>query len=62
MKEILVNISVNIPEIYLKELDKLIKLGLVKNKSQFVRDAMEHYLDKDTKLIAIFKHTRRIKE
>jgi metal-responsive CopG/Arc/MetJ family transcriptional regulator len=61
MGEKLVNISVNIPNIYLKELDMLITLGKVKNRSQFVRDAIEHHLEKDTKLIAIFKHRRRIK-
>ena len=62
MKEKLVNISVNVPEIYLEELDKLIKLGLVKNKSQFVREAIERYLEKDTKLIAIFKNRVRFKQ
>ena len=61
MKEKLVNVSVNVPEVYLKELDKLIKLGLVKNKSQFVREAIERYLNKDTELIAIFKNRARIK-
>ena len=62
MKEKLVNVSVNVPEVYLKELDKLIKLGLVKNKSQFVREAIERYLEKDTKLIAIFKNRVRFKQ
>jgi metal-responsive CopG/Arc/MetJ family transcriptional regulator len=61
MKEKLVNVSVNVPEVYLKELDKLIKLGLVKNKSQFVREAIERYLNKDIKLITIFKNRARIK-
>jgi metal-responsive CopG/Arc/MetJ family transcriptional regulator len=61
MGEKLVNISVNVPKIYLKELDRLIAIGKVKNKSQFVRAAIEHYLEKDTKLIAIFKHRKRLK-
>jgi metal-responsive CopG/Arc/MetJ family transcriptional regulator len=61
MGEKLVNISVNVPNMYLKELNRLIALGKIKNKSQFVRDAIEHYLEKDTKLIAIFENRKRIK-
>ena len=61
MKEKLVNVSVNVPEVYLQELDKLINLGLIKNKSQFVREAIERYLNKDIKLITIFKNRARIK-
>jgi metal-responsive CopG/Arc/MetJ family transcriptional regulator len=61
MREKLVNISVNVPNMYLKELERLIASGLVKNKSQFVRDAIEHYLVADNKLIAILKNRKRIK-
>ena len=59
MGEKLVNISVNVPNIYLKEVDRLIELGVVKNKSQFVRKAIEHYLDNDNKLLAMFKNRER---
>ena len=60
MGEKSVNISVNVPIIYLKELEKLVASGVVKNKSQFVRDAIEHYLTNDKKLIAILKNRKRI--
>ena len=59
MGEKLVNISVNVPNIYLQEVDRLIGLGVVKNKSQFVREAIEHYLDNDNKLLAMFKNRER---
>ena len=59
MGEKLVNISVNVPNIYLQEVDRLIGLGVVKNKSQFVREAIEHYLDNDNKLLVIFKNRER---
>jgi metal-responsive CopG/Arc/MetJ family transcriptional regulator len=61
MEKKLVNISVNVPNIYLNELERLIESGVVKNKSQFVRDAIEHYLANDKKLIAIIKNRRRDK-
>jgi metal-responsive CopG/Arc/MetJ family transcriptional regulator len=61
MGEKLVNISVNVPNIYLNELERLITSGAVKNKSQFVRDAIEHYLANDKRLIAIIKNRKRIK-
>ena len=60
MREKLVNISVNVPNIYLYELERLIASRVVKNKSQFVRDAIEHYLTNDKKLIAILKNRKRI--
>ena len=59
MGEKLVNISVNVPNIYLQEVERLIELGIVKNKSQFVREAIEHYLDNDNKLLVIFKNRER---
>ena len=59
MGEKLVNISVNVPNIYLQEVERLIELGIVKNKSQFVREAIEHYLDNDNKLLAMFKNRER---
>ena len=61
MGEKLVNISVNVPKIYIKELERLIASGVVKNKSQFVREAIAHYLADDNKLIAIFKSRKRVK-
>jgi metal-responsive CopG/Arc/MetJ family transcriptional regulator len=61
MGEKLVNISVNVPNIYLKDLERLLALGKVKSKSQFVRDAIEHYLNLDIKLIDIFKTRKRIR-
>jgi metal-responsive CopG/Arc/MetJ family transcriptional regulator len=61
MGEKSVNISVNVPIIYLKELEKLVASGVVKNKSQFVRKAIENYLADDNKLIAIFKSRKRVK-
>lgn len=61
MGEKLVNISVNVPNIYLKELERLIASGVVKNKSQFVRDAIGHYLANDNKLLTMFKSKERIK-
>ena len=51
MGEKLVNISVNVPNVYLKEIDRLITEGKVKNKSEFVRSALGHYLSIDGEFI-----------
>jgi metal-responsive CopG/Arc/MetJ family transcriptional regulator len=50
MKSKLVNISVNLPESYLKIMWTLVKEGNYASRSEVVREALKRYLDLDLNL------------
>ncbi|MFO8019191.1 MAG: ribbon-helix-helix domain-containing protein [Promethearchaeia archaeon] len=43
------NISINLPEIYLKNIQKLIDLDLIPNRSEAVRTAIREFLHEEYK-------------
>jgi Arc/MetJ-type ribon-helix-helix transcriptional regulator len=59
MGDKLVNISINVPDPYLKEIEWLIMEGRAKSKSEFLRSALDHYLSIDRGFILRVKARRR---
>lgn len=53
------NITINIPEIYDENIQKLIKMGVVSSRSEAIRTAVREYLQKEyntnLKLLGFFK-------
>jgi len=46
-KEKFQNITIVIPDIYCKNLDKLKEKGVIKNRSEGIREALEEFLEKE---------------
>jgi metal-responsive CopG/Arc/MetJ family transcriptional regulator len=49
------NITINLPEDYIKVIDKLIKKKIIPSRSEGVRNALRLYLEKDFKNFTNFK-------
>lgn len=47
------NITINLPELYLENIEKLINLNLVPNRSEAVRNAVKEFLQRECKKLEI---------
>jgi metal-responsive CopG/Arc/MetJ family transcriptional regulator len=59
------NITINLPQIYIDNLQKLIDLNLIPNRSEGVRTAIREYLQdefKNLEILSFFKNKKKKQE